>query len=522
MHGNPPPSENSTPSSSLQGSLGKTVGRGFSWLTISLVAGKCFGAAAQLLLGRWISDEQFRDFAIVASFAALVKVFQDGGVPQLLIQRGKDDFDRLLGPAFWLSLAFGLAGGLALAASAPLIADVYRTPSLVKYLWVVACTLPLGAPATVLRAKLRIDLRFKAIAVIAVFWFLLRQCSAVGFAALGWGVMGLVLPLLLVTLFEWAAAYYATRIKPWRQSPELAEWRGLAGNSFWVVATAMARGLARTGDYLVLGRIAPDALVGKYFFGYQITTQIVELLATNLQHVLFPALSRLANEPARLSSAILRTIRMLVFVAAPTSLGLAVIVRPMVEFLDVVIWNHKWSSAIPLMQVFAVAAPVRMFSDVLTASLSARGEFRRSALLTFAEGLWLMASAAAAYALAGSHMAQLAAVIAIGQVAFSVGASILMLRHFGIGPAAFCAAFAPSWFASLGAAAIAFGVLAALPNSTENLVRIVIGGTVFTAAFLTFARTLLQRDLVELTRVMPGPVGRIIQRALLLPHTATV
>jgi O-antigen/teichoic acid export membrane protein len=518
MQGDPPPSEISATASVASGSLGKAVGRGFSWLTISLVAGKCFGAAAQLLLGRWISDEQFRDFAIVASFAAVVKVFQDGGVPQLLIQRGKDEFDRLLGPAFWLSLAFGLVGGLSLAAAAPVIADIYRTPKLAEYLWIVACTLPLGAPATVLRAKLRIDLRFKAIAVIAVFWFLLRQCSTVGFAALGWGVMGLVLPLLLVTLFEWAAAYYVTRIKPWRRSPDLAEWRGLAGNSFWVVGTAMARGLARTGDYLVLGKLAPDALVGKYFFGYQITTQIVELLATNLQHVLFPALSRLANEPERLSRAIVRTIRMLVFVAAPASLGLAVIVRPMVEFLDDVIWNHKWSAAIPLMQIFAVAAPVRMFSDVLTASLSARGEFRRSALLTFAEGLWLMLSAAAAFALAGDNLAQLAAVIAASQVVFSVGASVLTLRQFGIGPKAFFAAFSPSWLVSLAAAAVALGALAALPAETGNIAKIAVGGAVFTASFLALARTLLRHDLDELTRVMPGPVGRIIHRVLLLPH----
>lgn len=521
MQGDPPPSGCTTPAFLPQRALGKEVGRGFSWLTISLVAGKCFGAMAQLLLGRWITDEQFRDFAIVASFAALVKVFQDGGVPQLLIQKGKDEFDRLLGPAFWLSLAFGLAGGLTLAAAAPVIAEIYRTPKLAEYLWIVACTLPLGAPATVLRAKLRIDLRFKAIAVIALFWFLLRQCSAVGFAALGWGVMGLVLPLLLVTLFEWAAAYYVTQIKPWQRSPDLAEWRGLAGNSFWVVGTAMARGLARTGDYLVLGLLAPDALVGKYYFGYQITTQIVELLATNLQHVLFPALSRLANEPERLSRAIVRTIRMLVFVAAPASLGLAVIVRPMVEFLDAIIWNHKWASAIPLMQVFAVAAPVRMFSDVLTASLSARGEFRRSAILTFAEGLWLMSSAAAAFALAGDNMAQLAALIAASQVVFSVGASALTLRQFGIGLRAFFGAFVPSWLVSLGAAAFAFGALAVLPVETGNLAKIAIGGAAFTASFLVLARTLLRHDLDELTRVMPGPVGRIIHRALLLPRPAT-
>lgn len=501
-------------------SLAVAVGRGFSWLTVSLIAGKCFGAIAQLLLGRWISEEQFRDFAIVASFAALVKVFQDGGVPQLLIQRGKDEFDRLLGPAFWLSLAFGLTGGLLLAMAAPLIADFYETPKLAQYLWIVASTLPLGAPATVLRAKLRVDLRFKAIAVIAVFWFMLRQFSAVGFAAAGWGVAGLVLPLLLVTLFEWAAAYYATRIKPWRRSPDVREWSGLLGNSLWVVGTAVSRGLSRTGDYLVLGKLAPDALVGKYFFGYQITTQIVELLATNLQHVLFPALSRLANEPERQSRAILRTVRMLVFVAAPVSLGLAVTVRPLVELLDAWIWNHKWSSAIPLMQIFAAAAPVRMFSDLLTASFSSRGEFRRSALITLGEGFWLMASAAIAYASVGDNLTGLACIIAVGQIGFSVGISAVMLRQFGIQPVSFFRAFLPSWLVSLVAACIAAFAVGVLPVGVDNLAKLMVAGASVFFAFMAMARLFLRHDLEELIRVMPGPVGRLIQRALLLSRPA--
>lgn len=517
MQGDPPPPTSSA-TVTATGSLGKAVGRGFSWLTVSLVAGKCFGAIAQLLLGRWISDEQFRDFAIVASFAAVVKVFQDGGVPQLLIQRGKDEFDRLLGPAFWLSLAFGMCGGLLLAAAAPFIADFYETPKLAEYLGVVACTLPLGAPATVLRAKLRVDLRFKAIAVIAVFWFMLRQFSAIGFAALGWGVMGLVLPLLLVTLFEWAAASYATRIKPWRRSPDVREWPGLLGNSLWVIGTAMARGLSRNGDYLVLGRLAPDALVGKYFFGYQITTQIVELLATNLQHVLFPALSRLADEPDRQSKAILRTIRMLVFVAAPVSLGLAVTVRPIVEMLDESIWNHKWASAIPLMQIFAAAAPVRMFTDLLTASLSSRGEFRKSALVTFGEGLWLMIAAATAYAAVGGSLTALAACIAGAQTIFSVGLCAIMLRQFGIGPLLFFRAFLPSWLLSLASAAVAAGALSLLPASSGDPVKLAVAATAYALSFLGLARQLLRHDLDELSRVMPGPVGPAIRRVLLLPR----
>lgn len=81
-------------------SLACAVGRGFSWLTMSVILGKVFGAIAQLLLGRWITDEQYGDLAIVVSVAAIVKVLQDGGVPQVLIQRGEAEFSHSWAPHF--------------------------------------------------------------------------------------------------------------------------------------------------------------------------------------------------------------------------------------------------------------------------------------------------------------------------------------------------------------------------------------------------------------------------------------
>jgi PST family polysaccharide transporter len=500
-------------------SLGKAVGRGFSWLTLSLLAGRMFAAISQLALGRWISAEEFRDFAIVASIAALVKIFQDGGVPQVLIQRGSAEFDRLVGPAFWLSAAFGVSGGLMLAIAAPLFAWLYDAPGLIVWLLVIAATLPLGAASTIMRAKLRVDLRFKALAVIAVLWFFLRHGGTIALAAIGLGVISMVLPLLLVSMTEWVAGCYATGMKPWRKSADVREWPKLLGSSIWVAAAATFRGLGRNGDYLVLGLLASKGVVGKYFFGYQLTAQIVDLLAINLQQVLFPALSRLAGEPARQSRAVIRTVRMLMLVAAPASLALTVISRPGIAILDAVIWNNKWSAVIPLMQIFAVTAPIRMFSDVMTAALSSRGEFRGSALLLLAEGIWVMLAAALAVAIYGpSDLTGIALVVAICQAIFSIGSTSIVLRRFGISPQSFFGAFLPAWLTAVAAAALAAGAQHLFTSEAHQLTRLTVGAVAFAAAFVTMTRIFLRSDLDELSRVMPGRAAKIMQRALLLPR----
>lgn len=502
-------------------SLGQAVGRGFSWITLSVIAGKALGAVTQLLLGRWISEEQFGDFAVVAAISAMVKIFQDGGVPQVLIQRGDAEFDRQVGPAFWLSTTFGLVAGLVLALAAPVLAWIYDAPVLIGLLLVVAVTLPLGAASTVLRAKLRVELRFQTVAIIAIGWYLIRNSGTIAMAALGMGLMSLVVPLVIVALYEWAADYYATRMKPWKEAAEVHLWPGLLGKSVWVVSMGASRGLARTGDYLVLPLMLSKAVVGPYFFGYQLTTQIVELLATNLQHVLFPALSRITHEPERQSRAILLTIRMLVFVAAPVSLGLAVTIGPLVAILDSTIWRDKWSVAIPLMQIFAVAAPLRMFSDVVTASLSARGQFRESATLMLAEGLWLMMSAGLGVAIFGANITGIALVVAIAQAVFSMSSSVVILRRFEIGAGAFFGAFAGTWLTSAAAAAVAAGAIYLLPGDARHVVRLATGAAVFTAAFIAMARIFLRANVDELIRVSPKRVAKVVQRVLVLPDASS-
>lgn len=496
------------------------VGRGFSWLTLSIVAGKVLGAVTQLLLGRWISDAQFGDIAIMMSIAAVVKVFQDGGVPQVLVQRGAAAFEKSMGAAFWLSMTLAVVAGILLAASAPVVAMIYEAPALTGLLWVVALSLPLGGVSTFLRAKLRVDLRFRTIAYVAIFWFLIRHSSTIGLAWAGFGTMSLAIPLVIVAVYEAFADYYATRIKPWKLPFGVDQWPELISSSVWVGAAAVGRGLARMGDYLMLGILLPDAVLGRYFFGYQFTAQVLELLATNLQHVLFPALSRVADQPERQARAIVRSIRMLVFVAAPVSVCLAVVVGPLVSILDDLVWNHKWSSTIGLMQVFAVTAPMRMFTDLLTAALSSQGKFRSSAIVYFYEGTWLVASAAFAVAIYGDNLTGLALVISVAQIVFSVVASIRLLGHFGITPKACMRSMFPAWIVALAAGACSVALLALLPSESSRLVALAIGATAFGAAFLAIARIFLVADLVELAGLAPARVGRIFRTALLLPPAA--
>lgn len=486
------------------GSMRRLAGGGFSWLTISLIAGRALGVIAQLILGRILSEADFGVFAVVVSIATLVRVFADGGVPQVLVQRGEEDFRRLTGPGFWLSAVSSFTVGLLLAIAAPVIAWFYDDPQLTLLLLIVAAALPLTAPAAMMRAKLRINFEFRTLALIAFGWVAIRHIASVSFAALGLGVMSLVLPLLLSVCFEGIVAFWVTRFKPWLQRPQIKAWPEIMRSSLWVVLASGCRGLTRTGDYLVLGMLTSQSTVGQYYFGYLITTQIVEMLASNLQQVAFPIMSKLANEPERQSRAIIRTIRMLVFVAAPTSLALACIVRPTIEFLDATIWNGKWTDAIPLMQILAIAAPVRMFTEVLNAALSSRGRFGAAARLMLLEGLLLMAAAALAVSLVGDQLTGIAAVIAVSQAVFSMGAGAWTLREFGISPSTFFTAFLPSWLIAIACGAFALVATLPLNEGASPFVIIALRLAAYAIAFGALAKLLLASEISDLMSSLPS------------------
>ncbi len=482
-------------------------------MSLSLVIGKACIFVAQVVLGWILTKEDFGVFAIAATVIAFIKIFHDGGVPQVLVQRGEAEFDRLQGAMFWLSMFVSSIAGILLAAVSPGIAAIYKDPQLTSLLLVLAVTLPLGAPANVLRARLQLNLQFRAISMIAAARFVLRSSGMIVLALMGFGVMSFVLPLIVIAIFEDVATYLITRSTPWRHPVLIREWPALLRDSNWVVLATMFKGLARNGDYLVLGLLLPKVVLGLYYFGYQMTIQITVLVALNLRHVLFPVMTKLACQPTRQANAIVRAIRMLMLVAVPASMMIALTIRPLEEL----VWKQKWIESVPLMQIFAVVSPILILTDVIHAALTSRGRFRFSALLTLMEGIWLMGSAWLAVMVAGKENITAVALWIFGlQIAYALVVGGWLLTFFQIRPATFFRTFLPQYVVSAAAAGVAAGVGLLLPAGTPPAVQVLVLAATFVAVFAGMALVALRLDLEELASVAPHPISSALRKVLLL------
>jgi len=496
--------------------LRRAAGSGFSWMMPVLLAGKVLHFAVQMVLGALLLDEQFGTLAIATAVATFVRVFTDGGIPQVLVQRGREHYERLAGPSFWITVCSSLLTAALLAGVSLPVARLYGDPALVPLLGVIALSLPLDAPAAALRSKLRMDLRFGAIALITLGSLVIRYATVIGLAYAGYGVMSFVIPLPFAAAFASLATLAAARELPLRRGGGWPAWKELIGSSAWVLLTSFFRGFGRNGDYLVLGLTASQATVGQYFFGYQLAAQIAMLLAMNMQQVLFPVLSRVASDLPRHAVAIANTMRVLLLAAAPISLGLAVTIEP----LETLIWHGKWSRAVPLMQIFAVVTPLRLLPDVVLASLAARGLFRGAALLGLLEGIQLMLATWATSLAVGDDLVGLALGVGGSQAAFALAAGWYYAVRCGVSTADFLRAVLPAWLvACLAAALTALADRAGLA-SLAPLPRLAADAGLFLVLFVVLARGVLAGHLAQLATSLPGPLGPLVRRALLLPPLA--
>lgn len=471
---------------------------------------RCTSFGAQIVLGWLLSKEDFGIYALAISMAAFGSLLRDAGVRQILISRQKE-YAALLGPVFWMALAFNTVAGVLLAVAAPVVAAGYGEPALIGLVLVIAFAQPLATPGAILASRLQIDMRFRALGAIQVGSALLRYGGAVVFALAGFGPISFVLPLPLVAVYEGAVGWLLTRERPWARSPRISLWEPLFVQARWVLVGSFAVALLNLGPNLAIGLFAQTALVGAYFFAFQIIIQLGMLFSTNVGQVLLAALSKIATERERKREAVVRSLRQLMMVGAPASMGLAVTFRP----LELLIWQGKWATAAHAVQALGVFYALALLPSVAVSAQHARGDFRAAAagLLVLA-GVSVSAASVGAAAIGTTFGIALA--VALGRGTASLMHVVIVLRPLGVTWRRICAGVLPAWLASVIGGALALGMDVLLVHWHPGI-RLIAAGTIFAMSYLVLARLLLLDDLIDAVSHLRGKPRLLAERMLMLP-----
>lgn len=366
-----------------EASMASRVRRGVAWFVTNLLLGRGLSFIAFVVLGLILNKDAFGVWATAFALSVFAQIFKDGGVVYLIPQRGEKAYESIVGPVFWMALAFNVGVSLVLAGLAFAFA-ANRDVALI--LLVIAVAVPLGTPASVFMATLQMRLRFPTISRIHMASSVIRNVALVAGAAAGLGPLCFVIPMVVAAAFESAAGFIATREQPWRRGPGLGQWPELFGAGKWLIVTVLAYAGFNQGGYLAMGLIADEAQVGVFFFAYQLVLQLDAMLNYGVGFVLLGAFAKINDDPARQQSAAIRSARALAIIATPATIGLAVVFLP----FERMVWGGKWADAAPAAMIIALFCMWRIVFAVPATAAQARGQWRFYALTTLAGGLGTM------------------------------------------------------------------------------------------------------------------------------------
>jgi O-antigen/teichoic acid export membrane protein len=337
------------PKGESAGAFGDRVRSAVIWRSGSQILAQIITWSATLLVIRLLNPADYGLFAMTQVVLSFLAFLNGWGFASALVQSDSVDPFRIR-QAFGLLLLLNALLAAIQYFGAPIAAAYYGQPMVAELLRVQALIFlatPFIALPEVMMAR-KLDFRRQAIVNLAAA--LAGAGTALGCALAGFGVWTLV--YAPIALF-WTRAIGLTIVALLLVWPSF-NFKGcgqiigfgsaiLFSQLFWLVQSQ--------SDVFIAGRRFEPHALGLYAEALFLAQIFMAKFVPPLNEVAFPAYSRIKDDPAAVRWGLIKTIRLLMLIAAPFYCGLAVTAAPIVETL----FGMKWIGMVPYIQLIALA-----------------------------------------------------------------------------------------------------------------------------------------------------------------------
>lgn len=410
------------------GSIGQRVARGAAWVVFGAMVGKLVGVAVQVVLGWVLLPEDFAIYASALGLNLVAAALLDGGIERFLLRSG-EAYERVVDAAARLATIANLLAGALVLILAAWIWLSRDDGALAAVLLVMAASAAGRTPVSMERIRLRHAMRFAAVTRVEVVAIVFRGLLSIMLAILGFGPLSLVLPLVASLPMEWwLLRRHSQGLTRHPVDGPRESVRGVLRETRWIIASNTALTLAGRGDYLTL-TIAAPAVLGPYFFGFQLVVASLQLFMASFRSVLLPGLSRVGDDPIRIRMVAKRAIGATNLLLTPACAVLALLSPALIHL----VWMGRWDDSIVVVQAVALSTAVRAASPVAFALMEARSRWVRVAVLNAMDGASLIAAVLVAVWLFGEDLAAIAWLVAAQRALVGIIIQRSALGTIGVG-----------------------------------------------------------------------------------------
>lgn len=357
-------------------SIKEKAAKGMMWNTIERFSTQGIQFVLTIIIARILSPDDYGLVAMLGIFLALAQTLVDSGFSNALIQKkSRTEIDYYTTFYFNIVISVCIYGLFYLFA--PLIANFYHQPELVKISRILGLTIIINSLSVVQMARFTIALDFRKLALVSLSSVVGGGSVGLYMAFHGYGVWALVCQSLATSIC-WVVSL-------WLKSDWRPRW-AFSLQSFCTLfsfgSKIMLSGLIHTfyvNMYsLVVGKVFSASVLGYFNRAYTLGQFPVQNFSNIFQKVLYPILCRYQDDETKFNYVYTNYLRMACFLLFPLMVGFAVLAKPLVA----IILTEKWLPAVPLLQVICLA---QMWDPVMKVNVSVLGSKGHSDYQLYAE-----------------------------------------------------------------------------------------------------------------------------------------
>ena len=360
--------------------IASRIRKGVAWKAGSQISLQITRMVVALVLARLLAPHDWGLAAMVLVCSGFVIVFTDSALGTALIQR-RDLSDADRSTVFWTSACIGVllaVGGLLLAGP---LARFFGEPEVRPMLAVLSVSYFVTALGTTHLALLVRDMHFGRLEVRQIVATIVGASTGITVAVAGFGAWAIVWQQVAEAITSTLLLWYLAKWHP-SLTVSVASLRRLGGFAGNVFGENLLYQAGRNLNNLLIGRFLGAAALGTYSLATNVILVPFARIAGPLQQVFFPAFSRMTEDRERIADVWIRATRLVACVSIPALAGL-IVVAP--DFVAVAL-GAKWSEAVPVIQILAVAGmihSIQTLSGEVLLAVGRAGWLLRFTLLSF-------------------------------------------------------------------------------------------------------------------------------------------
>jgi len=319
------------------------------------------------VLARLLNPADYGLIALAMPVVLFAFVLGEGGMGPAAV-RAPDPDGAIEATMYWTALATGVAYAAILLAGAPLIAAALSNARVAPVLMWLAPILVLSAVCSVPSVRIQKSANVWIFALGDVASTVAGAAVALGAALTGWGVWSLVAQQLVIWTVKLVVltGFAGTRI---HRRPRRDAFLYLVRHGMPMVGANLLRLFSNSIDAMLIGRLLGVELLGFYSLAYQIVRIPESVLNGPVLVTFLPSIARLGEDRPAAARLFVDGLRMMLSVAAPLMLGVALTADLSVPLL----LGPRWHATAPLLMLLAPPAIVQTLGWLSMGLLLGRG-----------------------------------------------------------------------------------------------------------------------------------------------------